>query len=477
MNFTLSEQNIKEADDTIVVFAHEGVAVNHADVSQDAAADFKGKDSQITLVYPNSNKQKRIFLVGIGKKEKFYLNKLRNAVAGSVNYARQLETEKLHFPSSVEGISEEEAVAAIAEAAFLAYHKFDSFKSEKIIPKLSEIIIHSKKNLQKQLDYALIAAGNCASARDLVNMPASIATPAFIADKALEISKQNNVKCTVYGRKQLQEMQANALLAVASGSLNEPRMVVLEYNPNNAKKAVALVGKGITFDSGGLNVKPASGMETMKGDMGGAAAVLYAVIAASQLKLPVRVIGVMALTENMIGPNSYKPGDIIKTMSGKTIEILNTDAEGRVVLADALYFASKLNPDYTIDVATLTGACFVALGNEASGLMGNDSFLIEALKKSGDATYERVWEFPMYDEYADLIISDFADVKNVTSNSPVPSGAGTITAAKFLENFVAGKWAHIDIAGTDWSDADKGYKPKGATGVGVRLLVDFLSNL
>ncbi len=476
MRFSLTDKEaVKATGDTAVLFVFEGEQLRER-FPNIILNDFKGKENSISVFYPPKS-PKRIVLVGIGKKEGFHLNKLRNAVAAAVSYARQIEVKELSFSALKQGVSEEEAVPAIAESVIMADHKFDVFKSEKVNSKIESIIISAKrKNLQKQVDYASAVARNCVAARDMVNMSASLATPSYIADKAKSLCS-SKIKCDIYSKRDLERMGANGILAVSSGSINEPRLVVLDYNPGKTRKTVALVGKGITFDSGGLSIKPASAMETMKSDMAVAVSVIHTVIAASELRLNVRVIGVMALAENVVGPLSYKPGDIIKTMSGKTVEVLNTDAEGRIILADALHFASSFNPDYTIDVATLAGACVVALGNEASGLMCNDSQLANMLKKSGEATYERVWELPMYDEYADLIISDFADLKNVVSNSPVPSGAGAITAAKFLQNFAKGKWAHIDIAGTSWADSEKGYKPKGATGVGVRLLAHFFSNL
>ncbi len=476
MKFTLSEKDLlKSTNDTAALFVHEGEQVKG--IMSSAINDFNGKDGQLCVVYPETKDlPKRVLLIGLGAKEKFHLNKIRIATALAVNFSRNLEIKSLAFSAVKDLLLEEECVAAVVESVIMANHKFDMFKSDRVNPQLAEIIIAvKKKGLQKHVDYSVAVAEHCVSARDLINMPASIATPEYIADKTKELPK--SVKVTIYNKKALEKMNANGILAVSAGSVNEPRLVVLEYSPAKAKKSVALVGKGITFDSGGLSIKPASAMETMKTDMAGAVAVLHTVAAAAEMNVNVKIIGIMALTENIIGPLSYKPGDIIKTMSGKTIEILNTDAEGRVVLADALHVASSFNADYMIDIATLTGACVVALGQEASGLMGTDLELIEMLKKSGNATYERVWELPLFDEYADLILSDFADMKNVVSNSPSPTGAGAITAAKFLQNYAKGKWAHIDIAGTDWVESDRGYKPKGATGVGVRLLTHFLSNL
>lgn len=468
-----SEKVLNSTSDTLLVPKFEDAEFDlKAEVLNDImkSGDFQGKEGQINLVYTQGKlKPKRIILVGLGKKEKFHTNKFRLAVALAINAARNTGVKELAIPA-------ENMVIAAAEACILANHKYDLYKTDKLIPKLEfvKLICENNSANKEALDYSITVAENSISMRDLINTPATIATPAYIADLAKKLGKGKFI-CTIYDKKSLKKMGMNSILAVASGSVNEPRLVVLDYNPKKAKKTVALVGKGITFDSGGLSLKPANAMETMKDDKSGACAVLYTVITAAELKLPIRVIGVMALTENMISATSFKPGDIIKTMSGKTIEILNTDAEGRIILADALTYSQKFKPDYLIDLATLTGACIVALGSEAAGVLGNDQKLMDSLKSAGEKTYERLWQMPMFDEYAELIKSDFADIKNVVSNTP-GSGAGVITAAKFLENFIqpSTKWAHIDIAGTSWMEIEKGYKPKGATGFGVRLLTEFL---
>ncbi len=492
MNVSLTgEQPLNSTSDTFVAFDFEGTPYvgkyfeRNAKLESQikeliASGDFQGKDGQISIIYTyGSAKPKRIMLVGLGNKEKFHLNKLRIASGQAVNCARQTGIAELVFPvfGKYLGLAEADIVAAIAEASILAEHKFDTYKTDKTPVKLNSIRICAGKEdgaLKPAVEYANIVAGNACNAKDIINTPGSVATPTYISDLAASLcKKQKAVKCTVLDKKDLQKMGANGILAVASASTNEPRIVVLEYSPIGAKKSYALVGKGITFDSGGLDIKPAPSMETMKQDMSGAAAVLYAVLSAAELKLPVKIIGIMALTENMIGPNAYKPGDIIRTMSGKTVEVLNTDAEGRMILADALHYAKSFKPDYIVDLATLTGACFIALGSEASGLVGNDAELSRKIINAGDKTFERAWELPFYEEYQNYIKSDFADIKNVVSNSP--SGGGAVTGARFLSNFVEGfKWAHLDIAGTAWSDSDSGYTPKGATGVGVRLLARFL---
>jgi len=271
----------------------------------------------------------------------------------------------------------------------------------------------------------------------------------------------------------MERIGMGAMLGVARGSHEPPKFVVLEYRggPRN-KRPIALVGKTVTFDSGGISIKPADNMDQMKADMTGGAAVLAAVRTAVRMRLPLNIVGIIPATENMPGGSATKPGDVLTSLSGKTIEVINTDAEGRLILADGLTYATRYNPEVLVDIATLTGACVVALGNVAIGVLGNNEALIEELKQAGEESGERAWQLPLWDDYYDLIKSDVADVKN-TGGRP----GGTITAAAFLSKFI-GKavWAHLDIASTDWSDREKAYIPKGATGVGARLLIQFLRN-
>ncbi|MBI4171073.1 MAG: leucyl aminopeptidase, partial [Candidatus Aenigmarchaeota archaeon] len=301
-----------------------------------------------------------------------------------------------------------------------------------------------------------------------------IATPSYMAEQEKKIAKENSLKIKIIEKNEMQNLGMNGILAVGSGSKNEPKLVVMEYRTNSSA-TIALVGKGVCFDSGGYDIKGASSMETMKMDKAGAIAVMLAMEAIAKLKPNVNVVGVMPFVENLVSDTSYKPGDIVKTMSGKTIEILNTDAEGRVILSDALHYAAaEYKPDALIDLATLTGAVSVALGNNVAGIMGNDKGLISKLIVVGSKIHERLWELPMFEDYNELMKSDFADIKNVVSNQS-GNPAGTITGAMFLQNFVGDtKWAHLDIAGTAWSNEEKAYYSKGATGFGVRLLAQFI---
>jgi leucyl aminopeptidase len=286
------------------------------------------------------------------------------------------------------------------------------------------------------------------------------------------VAKETGLKCTVFNKRQIERLEMGGLLAVNRGSSQEPRFVVLEYSPARARKTVCLVGKGITFDSGGISIKPAEKMEEMKFDMCGAATVIGSIQAAARLRLPVRVVAVFAATENLPGGNAYKPGDIITMMSGKTVEIVNTDAEGRMILADALHYAARFKPDHLIDYATLTGACVVALGAEATGLFSTDDELARKLIDAGEQVGERFWRMPAWDEYKEYIRSEWADMKNSGGR-----WGGAITAAVFLKQFVTcPSWAHLDIAGTAYSD-DGAKGPRGATGAGVRATVEFLQSL
>ncbi|MCP4717239.1 MAG: leucyl aminopeptidase, partial [Deltaproteobacteria bacterium] len=309
-------------------------------------------------------------------------------------------------------------------------------------------------------------------ARDLVSRPSNSATPTFLAGTARRVARKHGLACKVLDEKQAFKLGMGSYLSVARGTDEPARFIVLEYKPKRQKATatVALIGKAITFDSGGISLKPPGGMEEMKTDMAGGAAVLGAMQAVAALKLPVHVVGLVPATENLPSGHALKPGDIVKAMSGKTIEIISTDAEGRLVMADALHYAKRYKPAAMIDLATLTGACVIALGNDASGIMGTDERLVARIRKAADATGEKVWQLPLWDEYREQIKSDVADIKNVGGRA-----AGTITAGCFLKEFVDEiPWVHIDIAGTAWLKKDNPYTPKGASGVGVRLLVEML---
>jgi leucyl aminopeptidase len=298
-----------------------------------------------------------------------------------------------------------------------------------------------------------------------------VATTGYLADTARDIASRYDLKCRIYEQAELEELGMNALVGVGKGAAEPPRLIVLEYRgPSAGERPVALIGKGITFDSGGISIKPGAGLEEMKTDMGGAAAVLGTMEAAAGLRLAVNLVGIIPTAENMPDGKAFRPGDVLTSLSGQTIEITNTDAEGRLILCDALHFAQQFEPLEMIDLATLTGACVVALGHEASGVMGNNQRLVDELKQAGEECGERIWQLPLWEEYGETMKSDIADLRNAGSRD-----GGSITAGWFLKQFVGkNEWAHLDIAGTAWSDKARPYSPKGATGVGVRLLIQYL---
>jgi leucyl aminopeptidase len=299
-------------------------------------------------------------------------------------------------------------------------------------------------------------------------------TPTDLATEAQSCLQGKNIVFSVLSEGKMRELGMNALLGVARGSRQPPKMIVAEYRGGKkTDEPIALVGKGITFDSGGISIKPAEKMELMKTDMAGGAAVIATIRAASELSLPLNLVGIVPATENLPGGNAYKPGDILRSLSGQTIEVVNTDAEGRVILADALTYACRFKPAVIIDLATLTGACIVALGDEVIGMMGTDEELKSKLRDAADITGEKVWELPLGEQYDELIKSDVADYKNSGGRA-----GGAITAAAFLGKFVGNcKWIHLDIAGPSWAEKSRPYIPKGASGIGVRLLVELLSRM
>lgn len=417
-------------------------------------------------------------LVGLGEKKKFTLETLRKAgakiqgLAGSVKAAKVLILTDDGLPEKLQA---SELAQALAEGILLSSYQFERYKKAKPTS-LKEVCLHAdktaqQKNLKAGLDRAALLADAVSTARDLVNTAGADATPKTLADVA---KKLNGVQVKVYDLNAIKKLKMGAFLSVAKGStVNPPCFIEMHYRPKKAKKKVALIGKGVTFDSGGYSLKPAKSMETMKDDMSAAAAVLGLMSIISRLKPNVQVSAYIAATENMIDGGAQRPGDVCTAMNGKTIEVLNTDAEGRLTLADALYHASLKKPDYMIDMATLTGACLVALGTLYSGIMGNDQKLIGALTDAGKHAGENIWHLPLPDEYRDWLKSDVADLKNIGGMF-----AGTLTAGLFLENFVGDtKWAHIDIAGPAWTDSALPYTPKGGTGVMVRTLAHFLEQI
>jgi leucyl aminopeptidase len=373
--------------------------------------------------------------------------------------------------------SEEYFIQSIAEGIHLGNYTFDKYKSEKKKPVSVSIFIHYTD--QKSLKSAISISDKLMSAvyfaRNLVNEPANNLSPMDLASQAKNELTKVGVKVSIFDHAELKRRKMNAILSVGGASDKPPCLITLHYKPiGKAKKKIALVGKGVTYDAGGLSLKPTASMLEMKSDMAGGAAVIGIIETAALLKLPIEIIGIIPAVENMINGSSYKPSDIIKSYSGKTIEVKDTDAEGRIILADALHYASQQKPDEIIDFATLTGACVVALGEIAAGLFTADDKLADSLLNSGTKTFERLWRLPFWNEYKDMIKSEIADVANLG-----PRWGGAITAGKFLEHFVDEKipWAHLDIAGPAIKHKENNYTKKYDTGFGVRLLVDYLMNI
>ena len=438
---------------------------------------FVGKFSTSRLISTlNKISSKNILLFGLGKKKDFNEEQFRRVVANSHKKVRGLKFRTyLSLLHLIGPSSSERNIFVAAESSLLADYSFNYYKTKNNGEnKIETCIFWSNKklstSLNKEIKKAEIIANATCYTRDLVNHPPNLVDPAYLANEAKKL-RSSNLKVTVFSKKELIKGKFNGILAVGAASAKEPKLIILDYNPK-AKDSVAFVGKGITFDSGGLNIKPGAYMETMKSDMSGAAAVLGAVKAASELKINKRVFGVIGAAENMPGGLAYRPDDVIKMYNGKTVEIGNTDAEGRMVLADALAYTEKrLKPQKIIDLATLTGACVVALGYWTSGVMTHDDKLAKDLEKAGYACGDRVWRLPLWDDYKKSMSSNIADIKNIGKGRD----AGTIHAAIFLSHFVEKTpWAHLDIAGTAFVKEAKYYNPKDATGAGVRLLLNYL---
>ena len=423
--------------------------------------DFCGKQGQLFL-----DRKEKVMHAGLGKEKEFDADALRQACGAAANSLKNLGVEE--FSILVPEKAGKDATRNCVEGALVAVYEFNKYKTSDEAKKEVKKLFFRNADA-KEFARALVVANSVNYVREVNNEPANIASPEFIAEQARKLAREKGLKCVVWEEEELKKKGYNGIASVSSGSRHRGKMIVLEYDGGG--DLYCIVGKGITFDSGGISIKPSDDMDKMKYDKSGACAVLGIMKAASELKLKKKIIGVMCMAENVPSGSAYKPGDIIWS-GGKSIEVLNTDAEGRVVLADGLSYASTLKPKAIIDMATLTGAVVVALGELASGLMGNDSELLKKLSDAGMKAGERNWELPMWKEYDDKIKSDFADVKNIGERG----SAGTITAACFLKKFVGeAKWAHLDIAGTAWNTKARPFLALGATGVGVKTIVEFLS--
>ncbi|MFQ6616545.1 MAG: leucyl aminopeptidase [Fidelibacterota bacterium] len=443
-----------------------------------AAGDFSGKLNETLMVY-SSGPARRILMVGLGKPHEFTLDRLRQVAgtAAKTAQAARLTQMVTEIPGGDVLEAEPEAVSqAFSEGLILGSYRFLDYKSNRAEETVLRSVTLINSASRKGVDRGVTVSEAACFARDLSAHPSNVVTPTRLASEARKIARESGMKCTVFGRQEFSRMGMGAFAAVARGTDEPPKFVVLEYRGNRSgDTSMAIVGKGITFDTGGISIKPSKAMDEMKYDMCGAAAVLGIMKAVGKLKPAANVVGAITCTENMPGGHATKPGDIVEAYNGKTIEILNTDAEGRLVLADALsYVAKNFEPRSMVNFATLTGAVIVALGHWASGVMGSDQELIQKIVKAGERSGERVWQLPLWDEYSEDIKSKVADVKNTGA----PRQAGTIAGGAFLKEFVGEvPWAHVDIAGTAWWDKDRPYVPAGPSGVGVRLGIELLNLL
>ena len=440
--------------------------------------DFSGKENETALIYaPDGLASPRLLLVGLGERASFTLDKLRRASATAAKRARTLKLDEAAFALPVpEGSGPREASVAASEGAVLGLYRFDRYKTGNENHNLEVLTLVSEdKGVVADVEAGAETGSKLAAAavfaRDLANEPSNTATPEYLAEKAHEIADRYGMEITVLDRAGIESEGLTGLATVGRSATNEPRFIALEHKKGiDEVSPIVLVGKAVTFDSGGISIKPAVNMGDMKYDMSGGAAVLGAMEAVGSMDLPLNVVALVPATENLPGGNAFKPGDVLKLHSGKTVEIVTTDAEGRLILADALSYAKRYEPAAVVDCATLTGACHVALGDHASGLMGNDDDLIAEVRAAGETTGERAWPLPLFAEYTEQIKGDTADIRNSGGRY-----GGALTAGAFLKEFTDYPWAHLDIAGTAYHGKSRNaYTPKGASGTPTRLLVEFL---
>ncbi len=485
---------LKIKTDAIVVYHYEGVkepegeaaavdkALDGAITQLIKQGDIKGKLNEVTMIHSLGRlPASRIVIAGLGKKRELTTDRIRGVVGHTLRYlrGRGVASRTSTVPGAgVKRITLEDAVQAATEGALLGLYTFKRHITKKESKrgeiKNIKIVGKGKRRMDGAIEKGKILAEAANWARDMVNEPSNFMTPSDMAGAARQIAEKYGLEVEVFEKEKMQELGMGGLLGVSLGSQQPPRFIVLNYKGGTSGKIdIVLAGKGITFDSGGINIKPSDYMDDMKGDMAGGASVMAAMMAIARLKSKINVTALIPAAENMPSGTAMKPGDIITAMNGKTIEVLNTDAEGRLILADALSYAKKLGAKAVIDVATLTGACRVALGTLCTGAFGNNNSLMSKIIAAGKETGELMWELPMYAEYREQLKSDFADIKNIGNRY-----GGAITAAKFLEDFVGGiPWVHLDIAGTYETNKEKGYQVKGATGVPVRTLVNLVISM
>jgi leucyl aminopeptidase len=443
--------------------------------------EFEGKANELVLVHTQGKvPAKRLLLAGLGKRKDVGLEQIRQALGYAVKRVRQVKGGSFTavLPAVLpSGASLLDVAQAMTEGAILGSYQFTVYRSDvsnRDVAAMSILAAHKDqlRELSEGVRRGLATAEATVFVRDLCNHPSNVMTPTKVAAEAKAVAKETGVSLKILEQREMEQLGMGALLGVAKGSHEPPKFIILQYHGSKKKdeRPVVLVGKTITFDTGGISLKPAENMEQMKADMTGGAEVLATMRAAARLKLPLNLVSILPVAENMPGGRAMRPGDVVTTLSGKTVEVQNTDAEGRLILADGLAYATRFKPAALIDIATLTGACVVALGQFAIGMFGTDAALKESVRKAGSRAGERVWEMPLWDDYFEQLRSDVADMRNIGGR-----GGGMITAALFLSKFVGGcPWVHLDIASTDWSERERAYTPKGPTGIGTRLLIQFL---
>ena len=448
-----------------------------------AEGEIKGKLGELTLIHTFGKiGPARVVVAGLGKQEDFSIDTVRQTMGEACRHLRKIKISSactIAHGAGIAGLDPQSSGQAIAEGTALGLYRFKQYLSTdgKDSKEPEELIIVEGDTdkigaLERGVRIGRLMTEGTILARDMVNEPANIMTPTRMAEIAHQVADIEGLEVDIMERQQMEELGMGALLGVARGSLQPPKLIILKYSgdPENPSSNLGLIGKGVTFDSGGISLKPAGGMEEMKGDMAGGASVISTMKVLAQLRPRVNVTGVVPTTENMPGGQAQRPGDIVRALNGKTIEVINTDAEGRLILADAMVYATRLGVNRMVDVATLTGAIIVALGKICTGVMGNNQQLIDKVIEAGKPTGERIWQLPMFNEYKEALKSTVADVKNIGDRA-----AGSITAAYFLAEFHQGvPWAHLDIAGTSYTEREKGYLVKGATGVPVRTLVNLV---
>lgn len=499
MKFILSKTEINTlSTDALIIPAFKDDIGSWTDVkkslrkfietSTDGSSDFQGKEFEVMLLpaLGQLNEIKRVFLLGLGDRQGYTWNTLRNAFGELVRLTGNYSVKRaavLCRPALVNGQDWSRFTQTVVEGMELGSYRFDSYKSTPnqdgtrvslVRIEFAGIPSEYGSSAKKGIDVGSKLSEAVVFARDLGNHPGNIATPTMLAKTARSMAKELGLQCTILTESEMKRLKMGALLGVAQGSQQPPRMIILEHKKGKARQApVVLVGKGVTFDSGGISLKPGKSMDEMKFDMSGGGNVIGIMRAVASLRLPLNVIGVIPAVENLPSGSADKPGDILTSMSGTTIEVLNTDAEGRLILADALTYVKRFKPAAVIDMATLTGAVVIALGHSAAGLMGNDDELVEQIQMHTETSGERAWHLPLYEDYVDQLKSNVADLRNIGI-----SGGGSSVAAAFLSQFAKEyKWAHLDIAGVAWTTKNLPISPMGSTGFGVRLLFEWLREL